>query len=180
MRFLVTCARKDLRRRLADPMALVLWLAIPLFIGGLMSLIFGGGSSAAPTIRVLLVDEDASVLGRLLAGAAGSGQASFLDIERVNRADGYAQMNAGAASALVVLPPGFTDAVLNEQPTTITLVRNPSERILPAIVQTGAEMLVEALFYVQRALGEPLRQIRTETPGADGFLSNAAVAVMSG
>ena len=181
MRFLLTCARKDLRRRLADPMALILWLAIPLLIGGLMSLIFGGGgSSAAPTIRVLLVDEDASVLGRLLSGAAGSGQASALDIQRVSRADGYAQMNAGEASALVVLPEGFTEAVIEERPATMTLVRNPSQRILPAIVQTGSEMLIEALFYAQRALGEPLRQIRAATAGPDGFVTSAAVSAVSG
>ena len=180
MRFLVTCARKDLRRRLADPMALILWLSMPLLIGGLMSLIFGGGSNTPLSIRVLLVDEDASLMGRLLSGAAGSGQASFLDIEPVNRDDGYAQMNAGDASALVVLPSGFTDAVINERPTTITLVRNPSERILPAIVQTGAEMLVEALFYVQRTMGEPLRQIRTQTSGVDQFPTNTTVAAISG
>ena len=180
MRFLMTCARKDLRRRLADPMALVLWLAIPLFIGGLMSLIFGGGSSTQLSIHVLLVDEDASLVGQLLSGAAGSGQASLLDIERVTRDDGYARMNAGDASALVVLPSGFTDAVINERPAAMTLVRNPSERILPAIVQTGAEMLVEALFYVQRAMGEPLRQIRSQTSGTDQFPTNATVAAISG
>jgi ABC-type multidrug transport system permease subunit len=97
----------------------------------------------------------------------------------VNREDGYAQMHAGEASALVVLPSGFTDAVINERPATLTLVRNPSERFLPAIVQTGAEMLVDALFYLQRGMGEPLRQIRAGTPGADRFPSNADVTAIS-
>ena len=137
MRFLLTCARKDLRRRLADPMALILWLAIPLFIGGLMSVLFGRGGGTALSISVLLVDDDASIAGRLLGGAAGSGQASFLQIERVNRTEGLERMNAGEASAMLVLPPGFTDAVLNERPTTLSLVRNPAQRILPAIVETA-------------------------------------------
>ena len=118
MRFLLTCTRKDLRRRLADPMALILWLAMPLMIGGLMSILFGRGGGTALSIPVLLVDEDASLVGQLLGGAAGSGRASFLQIERVDRADGLARMNAGEASAMIVLPTGFTDAVLNDQPAT--------------------------------------------------------------
>jgi ABC-type multidrug transport system permease subunit len=178
MRFLSTCAMKDLRRRLADPVSLIIWLAIPLFIGGLMSLMFGG-DAATPRARVLVVDEDASLMGRLLTGAAGSGQADFLDIERVSRADGQARMDAGEASALIVLPAGFTEAVLNEQPTTMTLMRNPSQRILPAIVQTGAEMLVEALFYVQRAVAGPLRQMRSDTADQRGLPPDRAVAALS-
>jgi ABC-type multidrug transport system permease subunit len=178
MRFLSTCAMKDLRRRLADPVSLIIWLAIPLFIGGLMSLMFGG-DAATPRARVLVVDEDASLMGRLLTGAAGSGQADFLDIERVSRADGQARMDAGEASALIVLPAGFTEAVLNEQPTTMTLMRNPSQRILPAIVQTGAEMLVEALFYVQRAFAGPLRQMRSDTADQRGLPPDRAVAALS-
>lgn len=179
MRFLAACAMKDLRRRLADPVSLILWLAIPLFIGGLMSLIFGGGDGAPPRARVLLVDEDASLMGRLLTGAAGGGQASFLDIEPVSRDDGQARMDAGEAAALMVIPAGFTEAVLNERPTTITLVRNPSQRIMPGIVQTGAEMLVEALFYLQRAFAAPLRQMRAETATPDGFPPDRAVALLS-
>ena len=179
MRFLVTCARKDLRRRIADPVSLIIWLAIPLFIGGLMSLIFGGGDGAPPRARVLLVDEDASLIGRLLAGAAGSGPATVLEIQRVSRADGQARMDAGDASALIVLPAGFTEAVLNEQPATMTLVRNPSQRILPAIVQTGAEMLVEALSYLQRAFAMPIREMRAESATPDGFPPDRAVALLS-
>jgi ABC-type multidrug transport system permease subunit len=179
MRFLAACAMKDLRRRIGDPVSLILWLAIPLFVGGLMSLIFGGGNGAPPRARVLLVDEDASLMGRLLTGAAGGDQASFLDIEPVSRDDGQARMDAGEAAALVVIPAGFTEAVLNERPTTITLVRNPSQRILPGIVQTGAEMLVEALFYLQRAFAGPLRQMRAETATPEGFPPDRAVALLS-
>jgi ABC-type multidrug transport system permease subunit len=179
MRFLATCASKDLRRRIADPVSLILWLAIPLFIGGLMSLMFGG-RGAAPRARVLLVDEDASLMGRLLTGAAGSDRASVLDIQRVTLAEGEARMEAGDASAMVVLPAGFTEAVLNERPATMRLVRNPSQRILPGIVQTGAEMLAEALFYLQRAFAAPLRQMRAEGATAEGFPPDRAVAALSG
>jgi ABC-type multidrug transport system permease subunit len=59
-------------------------------------------------------------------------------------------------------------------------VRNPSQRILPGIVQTGAEMIVEALFYLQRAFAAPLRQMRAEAATPDGFPPDRAVAALSG
>jgi ABC-type multidrug transport system permease subunit len=61
----------------------------------------------------------------------------------------------------------------------MTLMRNPSQRILPAIVQTGAEMLVEALFYVQRAFAGPLRQMRSDTADQRGLPPDRAVAALS-
>src|SRR5512139_932399 len=146
MRFLITSAAKDLRRRLADAPALAIWLGIPVFIGALMTLAFGGDTTV-PKARVLLADEDNSVLGRLVAGASSGQGADYLDIERVSAQEGRARLDAGEASALLILPPKLTEAVLNDTPATMTLVTNPSQRILPEVIRTGVEMLVEALFY---------------------------------
>jgi len=178
--FLLTCTVKDLRRRLADPVALVLWLVIPLLVGGLMVLVFGGQGGAPPRATVLLVDEDASVLGRLLEGVSQSSNVDLLDVQRVSRDEGTARMNAGEATAMVVLPSGFSQAVLSSEPTTIELVRNPAQIILPGIVQTGLEMLVQLITYAQRLLGEPLQQMLAETPDPGGFLPDQAVALFSG
>lgn len=180
MTFLLTCTVKDLRRRLADPVALILWLVIPLFIGGLMVVVFGGQDGAPPRATVLLVDEDDNVLGRMLEGVSQSGTVDLLDVQRVSRDEGTARMNAGEATAMVVLPAGFSEAVLHSEPTEISLVRNPAQIILPGIVQTGLEMLVELLHYAQRFFAEPLQQIVQETPDASGFLSSPAVAAFSG
>jgi ABC-type multidrug transport system permease subunit len=179
MSFLLTCARKDLRRRLADPMALILWLTIPLLVGGLMSVIFGG-DNATPTATVLLVDEDDSIVGQFLAGAAQSGNVDFVDVHTVTREEGMARMNAGDATAMVVLPDGFAEALLNSEPTAISLVRNPSQIILPGIIQTALEMFVEVVSYAQRLLAGPLQQIVTATQGASGFLPSDTVALFSG
>lgn len=48
MRFALIAARKDLRRRLADPAALVVWIGIPMAITGLMGLVAGGGDQTVP------------------------------------------------------------------------------------------------------------------------------------
>lgn len=178
MPFVVTCAAKDLRRRMADPLALVIWLAMPLLIGGLM-IVMLGGDEAAPTAKVLLVDEDDSVAGRLL-GAAGGGNIDLFDVETVTRADGHARLDEGEASALVVLPAGFTDAVLDQTPATIELVRNPAQRILPAIVQTALEMLVELVHYTQQLFGVELRRVRAATADEAGFVANEIVGSFSG
>ena len=67
MSYLWQCTRKDLLRRMADPMALLIWIGIPLVLGGLITLISSDG--APPRVRVLLVDQDDSFVSGLLVGA---------------------------------------------------------------------------------------------------------------
>ena len=50
--FLLTTAQKDLLRRMRDPVSLLLWLGIPLAIGGMLRLVFGGSGGAAPRATV--------------------------------------------------------------------------------------------------------------------------------
>ena len=158
MRFALATASKDLRRRFADPAALALWIGLPIVLGSLMSLLGSGGSG--PRAHVLLADEDHSLIGRFLAAAARQDQAArFLDLELVTAAQGRQRMAAGDATALIILPAGFQDAVLNEMPTVVTLVTNPAQRILPSIVEEGLKMAAEASFYAQRLFGEPMRRM---------------------
>lgn len=181
MRFVLLTAWKDLRRRLADWPALALWLGIPIVIGVIMSLAFGR-ERPAPQVHVLVADEDASFFGRLLEGASSSEPAGgLLRIERVASAEeGHRRMQAGEASALLILPPGLTDAVLHDRPATLVLVTNPAQRILPEIARTGAELLVEGVFYVQALFGDAIRAfIETRPPGGRTF-ADADVAALAG
>jgi ABC-2 type transport system permease protein len=179
MRFLIRSAIKDLRWRRRDPAALAIWIGIPLFLATLFGLL-AGGSGPTPRAHVLLVDEDRTLLSQLLARAGGGGTTQqVLEIEAVStRAEGRARLDAGKATALLVIPKGFADAVLREQPATLTLVTNPSQRILPSVVEEGLEILLEAVFYAQRVLGGPMRRIAVRPPGG-GFPSNDAVATLS-
>lgn len=180
MTFLLDCAKKDLRRRLADPASLLLWLGIPLLLGGLMSLL-GGGSGPAPKPHVLLVDQDDSFLSELLARAGGGGGADgFLDLEEVTEAEGRARMDAGEASAMLILPKGLGDALLENRPATLTLVKNPAQRIMPAIVETGVDMLIEIVYYVQRLFGDALDQLRSQPRDDREFFPSLAVAGFAG
>ncbi len=178
MRFFLDSAKKDMRRRLKDPVALAMWLGIPLVIGGLMSLATGGGGT--PTAHVLLVDQDDTFLSNFISGAGGQGQlGDFLEIERVELDEGMQRIEAGDGTGLLVLPEGFTEAFLAEEPTTLTLITNPSLSILPAILQEGLEMFVEASFYLQRILGEPLREMSEGPPDGADFFSDLKIASLS-
>jgi len=179
VRFLLDSARKDLRRRLADPVALLLWIGIPLMVGSLMGLASGGGGGT-PRIELLLVDQDDTFLSRFLAGARSQGQlGDYLDVETVDLEEGRARIEAGDATALLVLPEGLTEAILKEEPAELRLVTNPAQHILPAMLEEALEMLVEGAFYLQRCIGEPLREMADGPPDGRDFFADERVAAFS-
>ena len=119
MRFIVATALKDLRRRLADPAALVFWLGIPLVVGSMIALIQGDGG--APKAHLMVADLDETFVSGLVAGAGGQeGAAQFMEIEQVELDEGRERIDAGDGSALLILPEGFGDAVLKESLAKLT------------------------------------------------------------
>jgi ABC-type multidrug transport system permease subunit len=178
MRFVVAAAIKDVRRRFADPAALAIWIGIPLLLGGLMSVIASGGGP--PRARILLVDQDGTFVSRLLLNAGGPPAGSSLfDFEEVNLEDGRRRIAEGDATALLVVPQGFQDSVLRDRPSTIELVTNPAERILPGMAEEALDMLVEGVFYLQQLFGPTIRQIVDGPSSGSGSPSNAEVAALS-
>lgn len=150
---LLACTRKDLVRRLRDPLALAIWVAVPLLLGLLLSSL-GGGPGGTPVARVYWVDHDGSFASELLTRAAAG--APVVELIEVDEAAGRARLEEGEGSALVVLPQGFGEALLRGTPAELLLVRNPAQRILPGIVEEGLEVLVEAGFYLHELLGPEL------------------------
>jgi len=182
VRFLLVSARKDIRRILADPLALLLWIGIPTLIGLLMAAASGGGESDGPKVVVLLVDEDDTLLTRMIAAGSDEGPAGLgglFTFERVDAAEGRRRIDAGDGTALLTLPAGFTKALLEEQPTRLELVTNPAQRILPEILTESLELLIEASFYAHRLIGEPVREFVAGLGDQDEFPTDAAVAGMS-
>jgi ABC-type multidrug transport system permease subunit len=179
VRFLQAAIVKDLRRRLADPAAQLTWIGLPVIFGGLMSLV-AGDNGPAPKAHLLVVDEDRSFVSGLVGMAGRQGQtAQFLQIEEVTAAEGNEKIQAGKASALLVIPKGFQDGVLREQPTALTLVTNPAQRILPGIIEQGLRITIEAAFYMQRLFGAQLRDIVDNAASTSGFPTDERVADIS-
>ena len=102
----------------------------------------------------------------------------FVHMEATDRAEGRAVLDDGDASAMLVLPAGFQDAVLRESPAQLELVTNPAETIKPMILTAGLEVLVDAVFYVHRILGSEVRRIVESTEG-DEPPTDEAIAEIS-
>lgn len=179
MSFLVQSAVKDLRRRLRDPMSLLIWIGLPVAIAGLLSLVSGGGGST-PTAHVMVVDRDSTFLSRLITGAGAQGPAGdFLRLDEVTPEEGRRRIDDGEGTALLEIPDGFADAVLEGHPAELTLVTNPSQRILPGIVREGVEMLVESSFYLREILGDELALVSAGPPDGEEYFADPDVAAVA-
>ena len=128
--------RRDLNRYRRNPVRTALLFAMPLVMAAIFAAVFGGGVDDI-SIKVLLWDEDDSLISLLASGAANTDQrGQRLDIVPVGE-EGLALMDKGEASALIHIPAGFTGDFLAGAPTTIEVVKNPSERFLTQVVEEG-------------------------------------------
>lgn len=173
---------KDLIRRWRSPVATLVMIIFPLFMTGMLGLVFGhgGDNDEFPPIKVLIEDRDGGFITEVIKGALGGEEAQKrLRVEFVVDV-GRSRMERGMASALVFFPAGFTDAVLSGRPAQIEIVRNPAEGISPEIVEQGVQVLAVYLDQLQRVLGQELRELqamiedqRVPLPARVGVLASA-------
>jgi ABC-type multidrug transport system permease subunit len=177
VRFVLATARKDLQRIRRDWPALLLWMGIPLMVGGLLVLMFGG--DANPRAELLVIDRDQSLAGRLLTGAFQQGQlAEIVDVEAVELDEGRRRIEDGDASGLLVIPEGFGQALLDGEPARLELVTNPSEIILPGILEETLDLTLEGAEVLRRLFDEPIDRIAADA-GPQGFPADSAVATIA-
>jgi ABC-type multidrug transport system permease subunit len=164
MRQIWNTTRKDLSRARRDPLTLLMWLAIPLVLGVLLNAVFGGGD-VAPQGRLLVADEDNTFVSNLLTGAFSREPLSkMIFVEKVSREQGRTRMDHGGGSALLIIPKGLADAVLRNEPFRLELFTNPSQRILPQMIQQVLSVMVEGEFYLQQVAGVQLRALSRQLP----------------
>lgn len=145
----ITVASLRIKRVFREKWGLIQWLAVPIIIVFLMSLIAGTGSGKM-TGRLLITDHDDSTVSQFLAGGFSQGPlAEMFTVKQVTEAEGDAMMNAGDASAWITINQGFGDAFLNNEATQLKLVKNPAQSILPQMVETSMKLLVDAASYIQ-------------------------------
>jgi len=170
--------RRDLVRYLRNPVRTAMLFSLPLVMAAIFALVFGGGGVDEITIKILLFDEDDSLLSRLIEGAGGSSQADQrLEIVPVGE-EGYEMMEDGEASALIHLPKNFTTDYLEGNPVTIEVVKNPAERFLPKVVEEGAGIGGVVLSEASRIFRPELEQIAKFNRDA-AFPKDLAVAGLS-
>ncbi len=175
-RFLWAAVRKDLRRMRRDPLSLAMSLGIPLVLVTLITLVFGG-QQAVPQGRLLVADEDQSILSQVLISAFNREPLSKMVVtETTAKADGLRRMDSGDASALLIIPQGFQTAFLKNQPTQLQLVKNPAQAILPNIIEETLSIAVDGGFYLQREAAIPLRSLTAMRQPSDQTVAQMSVA----
>lgn len=176
--FVWRSARKDLARRLRDPWSLVFAIGMPILIAGLIVLAFGSGSGNVPVAKVLIADRDSSLVSGLLVTALG--QAPTVETEMVSgAAAGRARLEDGKASALVEIPAGFGQGVIDGVPVRLSVTTNPAQRILPGLVTGALAMFADAGFYAQRLFGEELKTFAAGPAGGAFAFPNAQITTLS-
>jgi ABC-2 type transport system permease protein len=150
---------KDIKRKLRAPLGLIAVLAFPLLFAGMIALAFGKGSGV-PKVRMLVANEDDGLLASGVASVFTSQQASkFFDAKTVTAAHGRELMERGKASALLTIPKGFTQDVLDGKPVTLRLLRNPAEGILPEIAEQTVGALADVLDGGRRVFDKPIADL---------------------
>lgn len=172
--------RKDLLRKLRSPLGLIAALSFPLVFAGLIALSFGRGGGV-PKVRMLVANQDDGIFAGALAAVFTSSQgAAYFDGKAVTEEQGRALMDEGKASAFLTIPKGFTRDVLDAKPVTLTLVRNPSEGILPEIAEQTTGSLADILDGGRRVFDAPLSKARPLFDRENGPTDDEIVKVALG
>lgn len=156
-------AGKDFRRKWKNPFVIIGFLFIPLIFTFLFGFIFGSSEeNVLPTIQVLSVDHDQSVISRLYLASMNQGELKEMiqlqDVSGEEKARN--RLDKGKASALLIIPSGFGESIWDGSPAEITLVKNPSEQFLPQIVEEinrTTTLVFSGLFQV---FSDEIQQVR--------------------
>jgi len=154
-------AIRDLRRALRAPVGIILMLLIPLILTGIIGLTFGSSddNQRAFRLHIMVWDRDEGVVSRLLTGALVQEQASqYLDVTFVGD-EGYGRLQKGDASALLIIPPGFSTAVLRGDTTSLELIKNPAEQFMPVVADNGVRLLGSAINACMDILSDEMKQL---------------------
>ncbi len=168
MRRFLLILRNDVRRHLKAPWVIVIFIAIPLVMTGLIGVIFAPRSDSGelPPIAVLLVDQDKGLASKLILGSFDVDQMKkMFQVTVTDEADGARRMKRGRASAMVIIPKGFTVDLLDAKPVTLRVVKNPSEQFLPDVVEEFMATMGVMLSGVVQAFSEEVKGLRVLLDG---------------
>lgn len=164
MRAAAVIALHHLRRMVKSPGRVLLMAAVPVTIAVVEYAAFGQtvASGKLPPIPVLFIDEDKSFASSAVPQffAGGPMKDSFTVRTIDDRAEARRLFEKNEASALIVAPKGFQDALLAGTRAELLLYKNPVQTFMPEAVAAVAEMgtTVANGLYAQAAA--PIRRIR--------------------
>lgn len=145
--------QKDFKRKWKNPVVILGFLLIPVIFTFIFGFVFGSSEEEIlPEVQVLVVDNDSSFISQLLLSAFNQGELKkFIQTEVVEEEQGHKLLNAGKASALLIIPENFGGDLWGGMSTELTLLKNPSEQFLPEIaaeIIDTTSLLLSSLFSV--------------------------------
>jgi ABC-type multidrug transport system permease subunit len=171
MHFLFLSAIKDLRRMRREPLALVTWIGTPLLVS-LMLVAFFGHEQPKPQGLVMIADQDKTFLSALVLHAYTQDKlGEMFTVQQVPLEEGRRRINSGDGSALAIIPKGFSQAVLGGNTAKMQLITNPSQSILPGIVESVTSLLVEGVWRLQQFIGNDLNQFSADREPSDADIA---------
>ena len=157
--------KNDLKRRLRAPMATILFLVIPLAMTAVIGMIFNpgaGNETKLPAIKLLLVDKDKGLAAKFLTGAFDQKEVKeMFQVTLVGEAEGEKLMRKGKASAMLVIPEHFSDNLADQKPSTLEVVKNPSEEFLPGVAEEFARTMAVGFSALAQVFADELKVIQS-------------------
>jgi ABC-2 type transport system permease protein len=149
------------QRTLRRPGSVVLWLALPFVFMAIYTMAFGNDSSGPPKTTLAIVDQDSSLVSRLVKGALAQGPvAEMLTLVDARDMDEVENLfRKEKASAALVIPDGFGERLLRLERQTLTLHTNPRHSIGPQIAESITRSLAVIADGLLAQFEAPLRRI---------------------
>ncbi|MCW8869342.1 MAG: ABC transporter permease [Proteobacteria bacterium] len=145
---------------LREKWGIISWLSIPIVIVFLMSFITGGGNQGESRGTLLVTDLDDSFVSNLMVNSLSQGElSSWIGIKKVSTEEAQDIMQSGDASAWLTIQENFADNYLNQQPTTLSLVKNPAQSVIPDLIESALLLFTDAGDYLQQLFSEELATI---------------------
>jgi ABC-type multidrug transport system permease subunit len=145
MRTAAIIAAHHLKRIVRSPGLILLLMAIPLTLAGIEYAAFApaAASGKLPPIKVLVLDEDRTFASSAVPRLIGSGPlADYIELDTAPDVPAARRsLQRGQASALIVVPTGFQQALLDRKTAEIRFVPNPAQTISPEIVHSMLQMM---------------------------------------
>jgi len=146
-------AARDLRQKVRDRSAIILSVVAPLMLAVLFSAMLPAGSDMFKATYAV-VDLDGGPIARALVGGpmAGLGSSGITVVAVSSDAEARGRVTDGSASAALVIPAGFSDAVQGGMSAGLTIVGSVNRTLATQVLQSIVSSFASSVEGVQLAV----------------------------
>jgi ABC-2 type transport system permease protein len=158
VRAALAIAAKDLRQRIRDRSAIVLAVIAPFALAAVFSVLMPSGGSAF-TARYAIIDDDGGPVATAfvdgpMAALTDAGVAELVEVS--SEAAAREQVDAGDLDAAIIIPAGFSDAVLAGGGAELTIVGNTDATLGTEVARAVASGFMDELAAIRLSVATVL------------------------